>query len=152
MDKIKNITGVKIFKIQKINNLKGNLYKLIQIDKDNFSKFGESYISEIGTKKIKAWKRHLSQTQNIIIINGKVEIVLFDGRENSKTFNKIDIFKIGPKSKYSKIQIPPLIWYGFKGLDKKKSTMINFTDKTHYSTRHENLPIKNKLINYNWNK
>ena len=29
--------------------------------------------------------------------------------------------------------------------------IINFTDKTHCSTKHENLPIKNKLINYNWN-
>ena len=68
MDKIKNILGVKLFKIQKIFNPKGDLYKLIQIKKDNFNKFGECYISEIKFGKVKAWKQHQSQTQNIVVI------------------------------------------------------------------------------------
>ena len=152
MDKIKNILGVKLFKIQKIFNPKGDLYKLIQIKKDNFNKFGECYISEIKFGKVKAWKQHQSQTQNIVVISGKLEIVLFDSRKGSKTFEKFNIFNLGIKNKHTKVQIPPLIWYGFKGLSKPKTTIINFTNKPHYLTKHKKLEIENNLINYSWKK
>ena len=152
MDKIKNILGIKLFKVKKISNPKGDLYKLIQIKKDNFKNFGECYISEVKFGKIKAWKQHLSQTQNIIVFNGKLKIVLFDGRKNSKTFKKINIFKLGLKNKFAKIQIPPLIWYGFKGLSKDSAKIINLTDRPHHSTKHRNLEIENKIINYDWKR
>ena len=58
--------------IKTISNSKGNIHKIIQKGDVNFSKFGELYISELLPNKIKAWKLHLKQTQNITVPIGKV--------------------------------------------------------------------------------
>ena len=46
-----------------------------------------------------------------LYFNGKIDLKIFDDRNK-----KIHNFKLGNKSKYSKILIPKNVWYGFKGL------------------------------------
>ena len=46
------------------------------------------------------------------------DLVLYDDRENSRTRGKYKSIILSPKE-YSLITIPPLIWNGFKGLDKQ---------------------------------
>ena len=54
-------------------------------DDPDFTSFGECYMSEINSVAIKGWKKHLEQTQNIVVPIGKIKFVLFDSRNNSAT-------------------------------------------------------------------
>ncbi len=53
---------------------------MLRNDSPEFEKFGECYFSEIFPGKIKAWKRHNLQTQNLAVPIGLIKIVFFDSR------------------------------------------------------------------------
>ena len=76
MDKV--IDGVKIVPLRIINNINGNVLHIIRNDDPNFLGFGECYCSELLYNKIKGWKKHKLQTQNLTVPSGLVKFVLFD--------------------------------------------------------------------------
>ena len=88
---------------------------------------------------------------NYACIKGKVKLILYDDRKNSKSFGKYDEYILTPK-KYFLITIPPLIWSGFKGLNQQESIIANCINLPH----DEKEMIRNdhdyKYFKYNWNK
>jgi len=146
MDKKMNnlLKDVKLTKLQIIKNPKGNILKY-QIKK-NFNNFGESYFSLIKAKKIKAWKKHLKQTQNLCVPLGKVKFILFDDRVKSKTYGKFYSCILSYPHNYKMLTIPPNIWYGFQNLLKNTSIIANITDLPHNKSENKKLKLKNKLI------
>lgn len=110
-----------------------------------FDGFGEAYFSKIDFNSVKAWKRHKEMTLNIIVPVGKIQFVLFDDRAGlKKQFQEITI----SKDNYLRLTVPPLIWMGFKGLDKKGSMLLNIANIVH--DPHE-VDVKDiKEIQYNW--
>ena len=62
----------------------------------------------------------------------------------------MDIFKeiiIGEK-KYSRLMVPPKIWFGFKGINKPESIILNIANIPHDPK--EILRCKKNKINFNW--
>ena len=104
--------------------------------------FGEAYISKIKFGKIKAWKYHQKTTLNLAVPVGRVKFVFYS--EKSECFRKIEI---GEK-KYARLTVPPKIWFGFKGLSKIESIIINLTDLKH--DPNEVLRRKKNEIKFNW--
>ena len=105
-------------------------------------KFGEVYFSKIKFKKIKAWKYHLKTTMNLTVIVGKVKFVFYSHK--SKRFKTI----IMDEKKYTRLIIPPKIWFGFKGISKIESIIVSLTDLTHNPK--EVLKREKKQINFDW--
>ena len=136
---------LKLFKSNIKINKKGNVYKYIETSK-SFKKIAEVYFSSIKKNNIKAWKKNKSSNQYFYIFNGKIDLKIFDDR-NKK--NRIHNFKLGNKSKYSKILIPKNVWYGFKGLE-KNNIIINSLTVPHKNCKMETLEIKNKHIPIVW--
>ena len=97
---------------------------MLRSDSPIFKSFGEVYFSTVKPKIIKAWHLHKEATLNYACIKGEVNLVLYDDRENSRTRGKYKSIILSPKE-YSLITIPPLIWNGFKGLDKQESIIAN---------------------------
>ena len=136
LNKIK-LTRLKVIKMQsgnvmhglKKNDLKNNI-------------FGEAYFSKIKPGKIKAWKYHLKMTLNLIVPIGKVKFVFYSEKEG--TFR---VIQIGEK-KYSRITVPPKIWFGFKGISKNESIILNLTDIEH--SPKEVLRYKKNKIKFKW--
>ena len=51
-------------------------------------------VVEILPNKIKAWKKHKEQTQNITVPIGEIILVVYDDRKGSNTQNNIIVTKI----------------------------------------------------------
>ena len=89
-----------------------------------FIKFGEAYFSILEPNAIKAWKKHLRMTLNLIVPVGKVRFVFID----DNNFIREEI--IG-EDRYVRLTVPPGFWFGFQGLDNKDSLILNVADLVH---------------------
>ena len=142
MDK-SQLNKIKITKPKIIKLPEGNVMRFLR--KDDVSrawKFGEAYFSKIRFGKIKAWKYHKKATLNLAVISGKVIFVFY-----SKKFNNFKKIQVNEK-KYLRLTIPPKIWFGFKGLSKTESVIINLTDLKHNPK--EVLRCKKNEIKFDW--
>ena len=122
MDK-KNI--ISIHPLKKINLEDGNVLHGLKKSDAGFTDFGEAYFSLVNFDATKAWKLHKSMTLNLVVPVGKVLFVFFYPSKN--------IFKeviIGEEN-YKRINVPPGIWFGFKGLNQPTSVIMNVADMEH---------------------
>ena len=101
----------------------GDVFKLIQNNKKQ--KFGELYLSSINRNHIKAWKKHLRMTSNFFVIKGNIKFVFYD--EKNKNF----LVKILKNDFQKSLIVPPGIWFGFKGLSKVDSYILNISNLEH---------------------
>jgi dTDP-4-dehydrorhamnose 3,5-epimerase len=131
---------VKILKIILLpagNNI--NIIKKIEMKKWSLE---EAYFSKIKFKKIKAWKFHKKMTLNLTVPYGNVKFVF-----HCPKTNKFRTIKIN-KKKYARITVPPKIWFGFKGLSKPESIILNLANFRY--NKKEILRKKINQIKYNW--
>jgi len=122
----------------------GNVMHCMKDIDNGFNGFGEAYFSNIFFKYIKAWKRHNKMTLNIIVPKGKIRFVLYDDRDGKKIFQEI----ILSTENFKRLTIPPMIWFGFQGLDPSGSILLNIANIKHNPNEVERVdPDK---INFNW--
>ena len=136
LDKIK-VTPLKIIK-----SSTGNIMRFLKKNELKNWTFGEAYFSKIKFNKIKAWKYHSRMTLYLAVPHGKVKFVFYSQRD--------DIFKvieIGDKQ-YSRLTVPPKIWFGFKGIGKPESIILNVANFQH--SPKEILRCKKNKIKFNW--
>tara|TARA_B100001248_G_C27323860_1_gene428096 strand:+ start:300 stop:725 length:426 start_codon:yes stop_codon:yes gene_type:complete len=113
----------------------GDVFHALKASEDEFHGFKEAYFSTIKSNKIKAWKRHLRMTMNLIIPLGKVEFNFYDSNKNLlKT-------TIVGEENYCRITVPPKIWFGFKGLSSHTSYILNISDVPHDPSEVERAPL-----------
>ena len=139
-----SLRHIKKINLKKIHSDKGSVLHCLKRSENSFIKFGEVYISTIKSKKIKAWKLHKKMFLNLIVPIGEVAFVFYD--QNTKGF-KQEI--IGEKN-YSRLYVPPKIWYGFKGISNKMSYIINIASISHDEKEQINENLKN--IEFDWSK
>ena len=113
----------------------GDVLHALKASEEEFCGFKEAYFSSIKENKIKAWKKHLKMTMNLIVPVGKVEFNFYDHRKNF-LINKI----IG-EDDYARITVPPKIWFGFKGLSSSTSYILNISDVAHDPSEVERKPL-----------
>jgi dTDP-4-dehydrorhamnose 3,5-epimerase len=128
------IDGVILFPLKVISDSRGNILHMLKSSTNMFDGFGECYFSEINPGYIKAWKQHLVQIQNLAVPIGDIEIVLFDSRINSPTFELLNIFQIGRTTNYSRLRIPNGVWYGFRPLNNSMALISNCPNLEHDPT------------------
>lgn len=143
------IEGVKITPLKQIKDERGKIMHMLRSDSPVFKSFGEVYFSTVKPKIIKAWHLHKEATLNYACIKGEVNLVLYDDRENSRTRGKYKSIILSPKE-YSLITIPPLIWNGFKGLDKQESIIANCLDLPHNEREMVRRDYTDKYFTYGW--
>ena len=130
LDLIK-VVPLKTFKIES-----GNVMHALKASEKEFNGFQEAYFSMIKKDKIKAWKKHLKMTMNLIVPIGSVMFAFYDEKgENFKTI------EIGEKN-YSRITVPPKIWFGFIGKSNQDSLILNISNIIHDEKEIERKPIE----------
>jgi dTDP-4-dehydrorhamnose 3,5-epimerase len=106
-----------------------------------FIEFGEAYFSLIEYKAIKAWKKHLKMTLNLVVPVGQTKFVFFDKEGNTRE-------EFIGSDRYLRLTVPPGIWFGFQGMSKSTSLILNIA-----SMEHDPLEVERKdleEINYPW--
>jgi len=139
------IKDVLVSPLDVIDTPGGSVMHAIKKTSEGYKGFGEAYFSNIEYEAIKAWKRHRIMTLNLVVPYGEVQFVLFDNRNN--TNGKIQKIKISQKN-YCRLTVPPLIWMGFKGLDKSGSIVMNIGNIQHDPLEVDKLNLNE--INYKW--
>ena len=144
------LNGIKITSLKQINDSRGAVLHMIRNDSEEFTTFGECYFSEIFPNSIKAWKKHTKQTQNIVVPVGRIKLVLFDDRQGSPSQGKVMQFELFRPDSYSRITIPPQIWYGFKCTSETSALITNCVDIPHEPNESEIRDYLDTTIPYNW--
>ena len=121
--------------LKKINLEEGDVLHALKASEDEFHGFKEAYFSTIKKNKIKAWKRHLLMTMNLIIPIGRVQFNFYD-----KNKNLLKNTIIG-EDNYCRVTVPPMIWFGFKGLSSHTSYILNISDEPHNPSEVEREPL-----------
>ncbi|MEO0087660.1 MAG: dTDP-4-dehydrorhamnose 3,5-epimerase family protein [candidate division WOR-3 bacterium] len=145
------IEGVEIKKLRLIPDERGFVLEILRSDDNLFMKFGQVYISVAYPGIVKAWHYHKIQTDFFTIIKGMAKVVLYDNRENSKTYKEINEFFIGELNPLL-IKIPPLVLHGFKPLGNEPAYLLNIpTEVYNYENPDEyRIDYKSKEIPYEW--
>ena len=141
------IKGVALTPLKVIHIAEGDVLHAMKVNDPGYVNFGEAYFSEIQPKKIKAWKRHRKMMLNLIVPAGKVKFVMFDDRKmNDSEFFEVII----SRENYCRLTIPPMIWFGFQGLSRNNSIVLNLA-----SIAHDPEEVDRKKfdeINFEWSK
>lgn len=116
------------------------LHAMKQVD-TGYRGFGEAYFSYIEVGAIKAWKRHLKMTLNLVVPVGRVLFHFIDERGGATQF-------ITGSSNYKRLTVPPGIWFGFKGLDENKSLLLNIADIPHDPTEIQRKDVSEMQVNW----
>ncbi|MEW6334907.1 MAG: dTDP-4-dehydrorhamnose 3,5-epimerase family protein, partial [Thermodesulfobacteriota bacterium] len=81
---------------------------------------------------VKGWHYHKKQSDNMAVVRGMMKIVLYDGREGSKTFGEVNEFFAGLHNPIL-VHIPPLVFHGFKCISTEEAIVVNTpTDRYNY--------------------
>ena len=144
------IEGVVVLPLKQIEDERGAVLHMLRSDSPFFSKFGEIYFSIVNPGVVKAWKRHKAMTQRFAVPVGRIRLVLFDDRADSPSKGRVEEIILGRPDNYVLICIPPMIWYGFKGISEMAALLANCSDLPHDPNESEQLPVSNTCISYNW--
>ena len=144
------INGVAIKILNRIPDDRGKILHIMKNTDVEYKTFGEVYCSTIYPGIVKGWHLHKVMTLNYAVLKGKIKFVLFDPREDSPTYGKIQEIYIG-EDNYVRVTVPPGIWNGFMGVGINESFVINFTDISHDPDEIIRLdPHNNDIIDYDW--
>ncbi len=141
------IDGVFLTSLKKIKVEGGDVLHAVKKHDRGFKEFGEAYFSTVSYKSIKAWKKHTLMTLNLVVPFGKVSVVIYDDRVDSKTHGSFNQFIIGAKN-YYRLTIPPSLWFGFKGMYKQTSIILNVANIVHDPNEVKRKDLKDLLFNW----
>jgi dTDP-4-dehydrorhamnose 3,5-epimerase len=107
------------------------------------------YIYEITIRPrvIKGWVKHDHQDDRIFIANGRVRVVLYDGREESPT-NGLVTERSFDEHTRALVLIPAGVWHAIENIGLSDAELINFPTRAY---RHDepdkwDLPLDTELI------
>ena len=144
------INGVSARPLRIIPREGGPVLHMLRADDPEFTAFGEVYCSEVEPGAIKAWKRHTLMTQHFIVPVGRILFALYDDRPDSPTRGEVQECVLGRPDAYGLLTIPPMLWYGFKGLAAHPSLIVNCADLAHQANESERADVTAPFIPYSW--
>ncbi len=143
------IEGVFIEKLLKLEDSRGKVMRMLRCDSPIFTTFGEVYFSGINNGIVKAWRKHLKMTQFFAVPVGLINLVIYDDREKSSTKGNVWEMELGEEN-YCLVKIPPLLWYGFKGISSTPALIANCPDIPHDPDEIRRLDSTDPSIPYIW--
>jgi len=109
------------------------------------------YQSRLFPGAIGAWSCHATTVDRLFVNQGHLKVVLYDGREESKTFGRVVELHTGD-ARPAFIVLPIGIWHGLQNLGSTDALVINcptraynYEDPDHYR-----LPFDSPEIPYTW--
>jgi len=118
------IDGVKVKRLKVIPDDRGRLMEILRSDDKIFKKFGQVYMTTAFPGIVKAWHYHKLQTDSFTCINGKIKLVVYDARKDSPTHKEVGEFIISLDDPIL-VQIPPLVYHGFKCIGDSEAVVVN---------------------------
>lgn len=124
-----------------LNSKEGSVLHFIKSCDPGFKQFGEVYFSTVKKNHIKAWKMHKKMTLNLVVPVGKVLFHFLDARCKSIESKKIQTIVLS-QDPYFRLTVPPMYWFGFKGLSDGLNLISNQADLEHEPEEVERKPLE----------
>lgn len=125
------IEGVFLHPLKQIKVYKGDLWHVFKSTDEGYKEFGEVYLTQIESGKIKGWKCHSRYTLNLVVICGKVKFVIYDNRDDSLSKGQYQEIILSPKDNYQRLTISPNLWMAFAGVDDNISLILDLIPEIH---------------------
>jgi len=147
------IDGVKVKKLRVIPDERGRLMEILRADDELFSEFGQVYVTTTYPNVVKAWHKHLKQSDNVVCVQGMIKLALYDPREDSPTFEEVNQFYLGVHSPIL-VQIPPNIYHGWMCVSDEEAMIVNIPTKVYdyQNPDEQRLDPHQNDIPYDWRR
>lgn len=143
------IDGVLVVPLRRIPDERGTISHMLKHSDPHFRGFGEIYFSSIHPGVVKGWHRHDPAWLNYACVAGAIKLVLYDERPASPTHGELMELFLG-QDQHLLVQIPPLVWNGFKAVGPGTALVANCCTHEHGAFRSERLPPHGSHIPYDW--
>jgi len=120
------IDGVQTKTLRVIPDERGRLMEILRCDDPIFRQFGQVYMTSVYPGAVKAWHYHKLQYDHLAVVKGMLKLVLYDARPGSATLGQLQELFIGDQNPLL-VQIPPMVYHGFKGIGLDETLVINCT-------------------------
>lgn len=131
--------------LPQIETTGGDVLHAMKQSDAGYAGFGEAYFSWVSAGAVKAWKRHMRMTMNVVVPVGQVRFVF--RLVNSGGTEEFLVEEVGV-DRYARITVPPGIWFGFQGLNTPQSLVLNIASIPHDPNEVERLALSE--VNYVW--
>ena len=74
--------------------------------------------------RIRAWGLHRASTDRLFVVKGLVSIVVYDAREDSPTYGRLNEFRVSERNP-GLLVIPPNLFHGWKNIGVDEAFIIN---------------------------
>ena len=144
------IKDIKIIELKTHNDNRGFFREILRLDNSELDfNLGQLSHSKVNQGVLKAWHGHKKQTQWNYLINGKIQVVLYDYRDTSKSFNKYKEFIIEAKKKSLAYCFPPGILHSYRCLE-GPIDIIYLTSGTYDTLEEIRISPSDESIIYKW--
>ncbi len=152
MSDFSEIEGIKVKKLVVHADDRGNFMEVVRSDEDILNKFGQCSISVTLPGVIKAFHWHKKQDDLWYCLSGNAQVVLYDLRENSKTYKKTQVIYLGENAEKQIISIPKGVAHGYRVLGNKPMKMLYFVTEPYNpkAPDEQRIPFDDKEINFDW--
>lgn len=120
-----SMRDVLVTPLNRIPTSGGDVLHTMKQSDAGFSGFGEAYFSWISPGAVKAWKRHMRMTMNLVVPVGQVQFVFWNADE--RMFRE----EVIGTARYMRLTVPPGIWFGFQGHAESSSLVLNIGSIAH---------------------
>lgn len=145
------IQDVVVKKLKRIKDDRGFLMEILRSNEEIFDQFGQCYVTQVLPGIVKGWHYHKKQYDHFCCLAGTAKVVLYDGREKSKTHGEVNEFILSLESPLV-VKIPPYVFHGFTAVGDEPAMILNLpTELYHYAEPDEfrENPFSEK-IPYDW--
>jgi dTDP-4-dehydrorhamnose 3,5-epimerase len=145
------ISDVDIRDLKLLPNERGRLMEVQRADEPDFPGFGQAYVTSTYAGVIKAWYRHKTQIDQIVVVTGLLKLVLYDDRDGSPTNGVVQEIVLGDLAPRL-VRIPPGVWHGFQTIGGREAFVLHLNTVPFDPARpdEERLPSDSDLIPYSW--
>ncbi len=109
------------------------------------------YQSRLFPGAIGAWSCHATTIDRLFVNQGHLKIVLYDGREESKSFGRVVELHTGD-ARPAFVIVPSGVWHGLQNLGASDALIVNCPTKAYdyEDPDHYRLPFDSPEIPYAW--
>lgn len=143
------IDGVQVVPLRRLPDERGTILHMLRSTDEHFIQFGEIYFATVYPGVVKGWHKHREMTLNYACIYGRIKLVLYDGREGSRSQGVLQEIFLGPDD-HSLVVIGPEIWTGYKGMSTPFAIVANCCTHPHDPARSDRLDPFENDIPYDW--
>ena len=109
------IKGVGVIKLKTHNDERGFFREIFRFEKQFLGvSVGQLSHSMVKEGVIKGWHGHLYQSQWNYVVSGKINVALFDDRQDSETFREVMEFAVGDDEDSVAYFFPPGVLHGYR--------------------------------------